>query len=78
MRKRTASGRLIDRFCNKCGRWCTRTQRSRLWTHLSQTRAENVKEDPVYCTVCFPPRAAAMLIVRQATILAQVVEGKVR
>jgi hypothetical protein len=70
MRKRV-NGRMLDRFCDKCGRWCGRSNRARWWTKLTGGRLGNLKDTPVYCTWCLPPHAAAALEIR----LAQVVEN---
>lgn len=72
MRKRTASGRIIDRFCDHCGRWCGMSQRSRMWTRLGKKREDRSKDEPMYCTVCLPPDEAQKIVVRLATVITRV------
>lgn len=68
MRKRV-NGRLLNRFCDKCGAWCGRSNRPRMWTKLTGTRLGNEKDETMYCTRCLTPEDASRLVVRLASFV---------
>lgn len=70
MRKRV-NGRMMNRFCDKCERWCGRSQRSHLWTKLTGKRLGNEKDEPIYCTTCLSPKDAEAIAFRLAQVVSE-------